>query len=202
MIIYIQDILEPDYNEICRFLIDMGEEIGTEKTDEGLHNLEVTLSKKSKTSIDVDGTGARFYNYDSLPVCPVYGLGACTIVCILTPSSPAPVLFLWGMLLATTAEYGTAVFYERILQVSFWDYSHLPFNLHGRVCLPLSLIWGMLSIPLVRQLHPMVAALPAFLPRPLGFCLLLTFLCDCLISALLLRHHRHRDCLNWYHSLA
>lgn len=137
-----------------------------------------------------------------LPVCPVYGLGACAIVRVLTPSSPAPVLFLWGMLLATAAEYGTAVFYELILQVSFWDYSHLPCNLHGRVCLLFSLIWGTLSIPLVRRLHPMVAALPTFLPRPLGFCLLLTFLCDCLISALLLRHHRHRDCLNWYHSLA
>ena len=137
-----------------------------------------------------------------LPVCPVYGLGACAIVGILSLNLSTPVLFLCGMFLATAAEYCTALFYESILKVAFWDYSHLPCNLHGRVCLPFSLIWGILSIPLVRWLHPVVASFPGFLPTSLGLCLLLTFLCDCLVSALLLRRHRHRDCLNWYRSLA
>lgn len=137
-----------------------------------------------------------------LPVCPVYGLGACAIVGILKPQFPMPALFLCGMLLATAAEYGTAFFYESVLKVAFWDYSQLPCNLHGRVCLPFSVAWGLLSIPLVCWLHPMVAAFPAHLPISLGLCLLSTFVCDCLISALLLRRHRHRDCLNWYRALA
>ena len=137
-----------------------------------------------------------------LPLCPVYGLGACAIVGILSPFSFPPVLFLGGMLLATAAEYAAAFFYEVLLKVSFWDYSALPWNLHGRVCLPFSLIWGILSSPLVNWLHPAVEVLLASLPSSLGLCLLFTFLCDSLVSALLLRHHRNRDCLNWYHSLA
>lgn len=72
-----------------------------------------------------------------LPLCPVYGLGACAI--LLLPgwvSRSLPALFLLGGLTATAAEYLTALFYHYVLHVSFWDYRGLPGSLQGRVCLP------------------------------------------------------------------
>lgn len=42
------------------------------------------------------------------------------------------------------------LFYDRVLGVSFWDYSHLPLNLHGRVCLLFSFFWGILGLIAVR----------------------------------------------------
>ena len=62
-----------------------------------------------------------------LPLCPVYGLGACAI--LLLPgwvSRSLPALFLLGGLTATAAEYLTALFYHYVLHVSFWDYRRLP----------------------------------------------------------------------------
>ena len=77
-----------------------------------------------------------------LPLCPVYGLGSCSI--LLLPSWVASVpllLFLGGALAATAAEYLMAFFYEEALGVSFWDYRELPADEAGlrRVAEELSL---------------------------------------------------------------
>lgn len=133
-----------------------------------------------------------------LPLCPVYGIGACTIVLAGQYAHTPAALFVLGAVLATAAEYFTAVFYENVLGVSFWDYQDLPFNFQGRVCLLFALAWGILALPLVWWIHPALTPLISSLPRPVGWCMLLTFLCDSLVSFMLLRRNGNRDCLNWY----
>jgi len=134
-----------------------------------------------------------------LPLCPVYGLGTGAI--LLLPAwvkgSP-PLLFLLGGLLATAVEYGTALFYEKVLGVSFWDYRGLPGSVQGRVCLPFSLAWGALALPLVYWLHPALAPWLAGIPFPVGAAAMTTVLTDAALSGLLLRFTRSRDCLRWY----
>ena len=133
-----------------------------------------------------------------LPLCPVYGLGACLILGTAGHLTHPLALFCMGAILSTACEYSMAAFYEDVLHVSFWDYSHLPFNIHGRVCLLFSIAWGLLSIPLVRWLHPAVAAL-SFAPPPLLTAVVAAaVLADGAVSALLLRHFRTRDALDWY----
>ena len=62
-----------------------------------------------------------------LPLCPVYGVGACLILLLPRTVIQNPfTLFLLGGLAATAAEYGMAILYERGLGVSFWDYTGLP----------------------------------------------------------------------------
>ena len=57
-----------------------------------------------------------------LPLCPVYGVGACLILLLPRTVIQNPfTLFLLGGLAATAAEYGMAILYERGLGVSFWD---------------------------------------------------------------------------------
>ena len=124
---------------------------------------------------------------------------ACAI--LLLPSWVASVpllLFLGGALAATAAEYLMAFFYEEALGVSFWDYRELPGNIQGRVCLPFSLAWGLLSLPLVYWVHPALSPLLQAIPRPVTWLALATLLADALLSGLLLRRTGNRHCLQWY----
>ena len=102
-----------------------------------------------------------------------------------------------GGLTATAAEYLTALFYHYVLHVSFWDYRGLPGSLQGRVCLPFSLAWGLLSVVLVRWFHPLVSPWLAAIPAPVSWAALAVFLCDAVFSAVLLRRTGSKACLNW-----
>lgn len=134
-----------------------------------------------------------------LPLCPVYGLGACAILSLPDSILQSPVsLFLLGGLTATVTEYLIAVLYEKGFGVSFWDYRDLPGNLHGRVCLPFSLVWGALSLPLVYWLHPALLPLLSSIPSPLSWLALSTVLTDGAVSALLLKRTGLRTSLRWY----
>lgn len=137
-----------------------------------------------------------------LPLCPVYGLGVCLILLLSGPVKAfPPMLFLTGAAGATAVEYLTSLFYEKLLGVSFWDYQELHGNLHGRVCLPFSVAWGILTLPTVYWLHPAVAPLAAAIPLPVGSAAFVTLLTDCTLSALLLRKHRDISCLSWWGGL-
>lgn len=132
-----------------------------------------------------------------LPLCPVYGLGAGTVAVLVPADLPPALIILIGGALTTAWEYITAAFYEDVLGVSFWDYSDMPLNLHGRICLPFSIAWGLLCIPLVRFLHPLLLALP-FAPPPFVTLLAaLALTADAAISSVLLLGSGTRDCLNW-----
>ena len=123
-----------------------------------------------------------------LPLCPVYGAGACLILALPRWVDERPwVLFLLGALAATAAEYLAALWHERGLGVSFWNYDGLPGSIRGRVCLPFSLAWGVLSLGLVYWLHPILAPLLARIPAPVSWMALATLLTDGVLTAAVLR---------------
>lgn len=134
-----------------------------------------------------------------LPVCPVYGLGAIAITALPAYITGRPILlFFAGGLAAALVEYLTAVFYEKIWHVSFWDYSGLPGNLQGRVCLPFAAIWGVLSLGLVYWLHPRLEIVSALLPPQLLFPVTLLFIVDFAITGHVLRCEHNTEILRWY----
>lgn len=99
------------------------------------------------------------------PICPVYGFGA--LVCILILYQRIEnifALFFAGMLLTCAVEYMTAVLLEKLFNSKWWDYSDKRFNLNGRVCLLGAVVFGTLSVLLIRYIHPPVGALIARLP--------------------------------------
>ncbi len=133
-----------------------------------------------------------------LPLCPVYGAGACLILSLAGRAQSPWSLFLLGSLAATAAEYLAALYHEKVLGVSFWHYDGLPGSLQGRVCLPFSLAWGALSLALVYWLHPLLSPWLARIPTPVGWMALITLAADCLLTAAVLRRtgdtqslHRH-----------
>jgi len=134
-----------------------------------------------------------------LPLCPVYGLGSCAILLLPDGVKANPLLlFAAGGALASWAEYLTASFYERVLGVSFWDYQGLPGSIHGRVCLPFSLAWGLLSLPLVYWLHPLLIPYVKAVPPAVAGLVMAAAVTDGLLSAALLRRTGDRNCLKWY----
>lgn len=134
-----------------------------------------------------------------LPLCPVYGLGACLILLLPSWVSARPwALFALGALTATAAEYCDALYHEKALGVTFWNYDGLPGNLHGRVCLPFSLAWGTLSLALTYQVHPALLPWLARIPPPVGWMALATLLVDGLLTAAVLRRSGNTACLQWY----
>ena len=133
-----------------------------------------------------------------LPLCPVYGAGACLILFVTDRVAVwPPAVFFLGGLTATAAEYCAALYHEKVLGVSFWSYDGLSGNFRGRVCLPFSLAWGVLSLGLVYWLHPLLSPWLAMIPAPVGWTALAALAADGLLTAAALRRSGSTACLRW-----
>lgn len=89
------------------------------------------------------------------PVCPIYGAGALIMVLFFQPLTGHPVLFYVTACAVMSAwEYLVAWLLESTTHMKYWDYSHLPFNLHGRVCLFIGLWWGVIAYIAIFWIHP------------------------------------------------
>ena len=47
----------------------------------------------------------------------------------------------------TSLEFVTGIIVYVILRWHVWDYSNVPFNVFGQICLPYMLLWCLISIP-------------------------------------------------------
>ncbi len=54
-----------------------------------------------------------------------------------------------GSLLITVVELFSGIIINIILGWDVWDYSDVPFNILGQVCLPYSLLWFLISFALI-----------------------------------------------------
>lgn len=133
-----------------------------------------------------------------LPLCPVYGLGACLVVG-LAPLVRSP---LWvmavGVLATTGAEFLMGAFYRFVLGVEFWNYQGMPGSLGGLICPVFSTCWTGLALVLVYAVHPAVTALTAHIPGWLGPPALIVLGADILVSCAALRQTGTTDVLRWY----
>lgn len=133
-----------------------------------------------------------------LPLCPVYGLGACLILW-LAPRGAGPLwVALSGGLAATAAELLLGAFYRFVLGVRFWDYEGIPGSLGGLVCPVFSLCWTGLALVLVYAVHPFAAALCARIPPALAPPALILLGADALVSCAALRRTGTTEVLKWY----
>lgn len=102
------------------------------------------------------------------PVCPIYGFGASAVLIAsgLLPQSAGTAPW-WQVFLASAAgsavlEYGTSWALEKFFHARWWDYSSMPLNLNGRICLPFALCFGAVGVCLYYVICPAVAgAVPA-----------------------------------------
>ena len=80
------------------------------------------------------------------PFCYVYGFAAVVMTIGLADlRSSLGYLFLGCALISTLVEWLAAKLLERLHHRTWWDYSNHKFNIDGYVCLPYSLLWGVLG---------------------------------------------------------
>ena len=65
---------------------------------------------------------------------------------ILSWDTPLAIQALIGSIMITLYEFITGVILNIWLGLGIWDYSNLPFNILGQICLLFSIIWYFLSI--------------------------------------------------------
>ena len=123
-----------------------------------------------------------------LPLCPVYGLGMLAV--LLLPKGLTDTVWklgIYGALTVTAVEFAVHWLYEKLLGVRFWDYSPVKGDVAGRVCLPFTVIWGVLVILTIRLIQPWAALLAALVPPWLSYAALLLLTADAFFSARVLR---------------
>lgn len=52
-----------------------------------------------------------------------------------------------GSAIITAVEFATGVMVNLVMKQDVWDYSGLPLNVMGQICLPFSILWFLLTIP-------------------------------------------------------
>lgn len=91
------------------------------------------------------------------PYIPIYGVGVVSIVKLLSKyQNDLLILFVMSTILCTILEYITSVIMEKVFKLRWWDYSHMSFNLNGRVCLLNSIIFGVGGVVIVKLLNPFI----------------------------------------------
>ena len=91
------------------------------------------------------------------PFCGIYGLGAVImIICLHKFPKKFNTLFIGGFIVGSIVEYVVSFVGEMLLGVKWWDYSNMPLNLNGRICVYFSVFWGFLGIYLIASLNPKV----------------------------------------------
>lgn len=98
------------------------------------------------------------------PICPIYGVGVLMMICWFAPLTGNPIIFYLVATLCMSAwEYLVGWFLETTTHIKYWDYSMYRFNLHGRICLHICLIWGLLAYVIIFWVHPLIAGVMALL---------------------------------------
>lgn len=123
------------------------------------------------------------------PWLPIYGTGAVLLEVLFHKWRDRPGrIFAASMLLCTALEYAAGWYLESAWGVKWWDYSGMPFHLHGRICLLSSLLFGIGGMLLVWVVSPRFYALYQRIPvgRRVGIGLFMTvvFAADAAYSAM------------------
>lgn len=77
------------------------------------------------------------------------GVSMVLLLYISRTALPLPAMWFAGALAITAVEFTIGCAVNLGLRWEIWDYSKLPLNLLGQVCLPFTAVWFVLSIPAV-----------------------------------------------------
>ena len=118
-----------------------------------------------------------------------YGMGAVLLTLLLVRFQNAPAwrIFLVSFVSGTVTEYICSLGQEICFGSVAWDYSDLPLNINGSVCLLYSVFWGVIGLGWVKLMMPVLNKLfeKIHIPfeRVLVTAFLVFFVFDALLSA-------------------
>lgn len=123
------------------------------------------------------------------PLSVAYGMGGVILTLVLYKLKDAQMwkIFLTAFLVGTVTEYICSLGQEIVFGSVAWDYSNVPLNINGRVCLLYSLFWGVLGIGWIKVLYPFMSTIIEKIPIHIGTILtwafIVFFVFDAFLSA-------------------
>lgn len=118
-----------------------------------------------------------------------YGMGAVllTLVLLKLQQSSWWKIFLVAFVTGTVTEYICSLGQEILFGTVAWDYSNVPLNINGRVCLLYSIFWGVLGVFWVKVVIPLMNKIFTAVHLPFEKAVIWAFLAffvtDCALSA-------------------
>lgn len=100
----------------------------------------------------------------------VWGLGCAFLTLLLYQyrEKSDRFIFIFGTLLGGAYEYACSVFTEMAFGTVFWDYSHIPFNLGGRINLLFCFFWGIVAVIWIKMIYPRLSTWIEKVPMKTG----------------------------------
>ena len=129
----------------------------------------------------------------------LYGFGAVVLTVTLYKfrNRGAWISFLGGIIVGSVVEYFCSWGQEFVFGTRSWDYSKMPFNINGRICLLYSIFWGILGVLWIKNLYPRMAKLILKIPNRVGkictWALLAFFVVNTVMSGLALTRWTQRN---------
>lgn len=92
-----------------------------------------------------------------VPILPIYGFAITFIVFLFYKRGLSiPKIFLGSALITSIQEFVTSWVLEKAFHQTWWDYSHMRFQIQGRVCLIGTITFGVASVLIVELVHPII----------------------------------------------
>ena len=140
----------------------------------------------------VDGRWESRVGFIWGPFSPIYGVGGVLITLALHRFENASPLVIYAVsaVFGATFEYFAAWFWESAFGIVAWSYIDQPFNIGGKTCLGIALVWGLAGLAWVKLAAPVLKEASKTVPRawrePLAWALLIFFLVDAATTMLAL----------------
>ena len=100
-----------------------------------------------------------------MPFCPIYGIGMAAGAAALGSLKDSYAgLFIFGVVFCSVVEYIVGGILERLFHSKWWDYSHMRFNIKGRVCLRNAVLFGFGAIVVFHFVQPVVEDIIVLIP--------------------------------------
>ncbi len=125
------------------------------------------------------------------PWTPLYGLGALIIIFLseklfknlhMNKIVETIIIFFIVTSILTLLEYISGNLIEKLLNMVYWDYSDLPLHFGKYICLPISLIWGILSIIFIYIINPLCKNIIKKIPNFITIIIFICFIADIILS--------------------
>lgn len=89
------------------------------------------------------------------PFRPIYGCGFLIMYLIGKKVNKNPIMvFLVSFLVCSIFEYSVSYILEVIFNTTWWDYKEFYLNIDGRICIAISIFWGLLGLLFVKLISP------------------------------------------------
>ncbi|WP_231574873.1 putative ABC transporter permease [Paenibacillus sp. FSL R7-0273] len=97
------------------------------------------------------------------PVKPMYGFAPLLLLAAQRLELPLPLFLTLVLIIPSLVEYISGWLLMSFFHRQWWDYSDMPRQLHGHICLKFSLYWWVLAAGCIYMLHPLIRLIYSYI---------------------------------------